>query len=259
MEVSNKSDGQETIQGSVFGLLLVEYLAEQSQPRSMTDITKALSLSRSRVHRHLQALVATGYLHQCPETDRYRIGSRSLSLGALLEHGDQLVEVSLPIMRDLRDSLGHTVILSALEPKGMRVVASIVGTSPFEIGVRRGTMLNQYATAQGRISLAFASPENQDLALATPFEPLTPETVVEPVELKKILDRIKKQGWSIAPNQSLLGLNALAAPIRDAHKQLVASIAIVDSIQRLQQKPEKEQVDAVIDAADSISRRLGIT
>ena len=53
------------------------------------------------------------------------------------------------------------------------------------------------------------------------------------------------------------GANALAAPVLDASGTLVATIAILNSVQFIEHKPADDQVRRVLGAAQRISRRLG--
>ena len=55
----------------------------------------------------------------------------------------------------------------------------------------------------------------------------------------------------------MLGLNAVAAPIFDAHDACIAALAIVGSIQFLPEKPRQSDVAQLIEAARQISRKLG--
>ena len=68
---------------------------------------------------------------------------------------------------------------------------------------------------------------------------------------------VRKRGWSTAPNQAVMGVNTLAAPVFDHRGVLVGSIAIVGSTQVIAPKPAPAQLGAVIEAARSVSRDLG--
>ena len=160
-------------------------------------------------------------------------------------------------MRELRDALGHSVVLSAATPRGALVLTTIAGTSPIEIGVRTGSELSLPASAQGRVILAHASPSVQEHVLAGPLQKHTVHTRIEPRQLKAKLGRILRQGYASAPGQLLLGINAIAAPVFDAGDACVACVTIVGSIQNLPSQPGARTIAALKAAAEQISRRLG--
>ena len=85
-------------------------------------------------------------------------------------------------------------------------------------------------------------------ALAKSLSRNTPYTLTDRTPLRAEVDQIRRQGWAIAPNQSIIGLNALAAPIFDALGTFVGAIAIVDSIQFIPEDPSAKQVRQTVEA-----------
>ena len=85
----------------------------------------------------------------------------------------------------------------------------------------------------------------------------TPATISDATALDKELRSITKQGWAVAPNEAVTGLNALATPIFDASGKLVASIAIVDSLQFIPEKPTDLQIATMTNAGKAISESIG--
>jgi IclR family transcriptional regulator, KDG regulon repressor len=118
-------------------------------------------------------------------------------------------------MRELRDALGHTVVLSAMTSRGALVMSTIASTSPIEIGVRPGSELSFHASAQGKVFPAFAPRPLQERVLARPLPTLTTKTIVDRDKIEEELSRIMKRGYAAAPEEALLGINAVAAPIFD--------------------------------------------
>ena len=160
-------------------------------------------------------------------------------------------------MRELRDALGHTVVLSEMTPRGALVIAKLSGTSPIEIGVRSGSELSFHASAQGKVMLAFSPRPFQSRVLARPLKPFTDKTVTSAARIETELLDIAKRGYASAPEEAMLGINAIAAPVFDSHDGCIAALAIVGSIQFLPGKPKSADIAALIDASQQISRRLG--
>jgi len=75
--------------------------------------------------------------------------------------------------------------------------------------------------------------------------------------LRAELEQVRRQGWATAPNQSIIGLNALAAPIFDALGTFVGAIAVVDSIQFIPEAPAAKQIRQVVEAGKRISATIG--
>ena len=235
---------------------VLEAVAFSPEEMGVTQIAERLSVTKGSVHRHLQTLVERGYLSQNAGTSRYAIGPKSRLLARIAPDPD-LVQLAEGPMRTLRDALGHTVVLSEMTPRGALVLAKLSGTSPIEIGVRSGSELPFHATAQGKVMLAYAPPPLQKRVLARPFERFTDKTVVVPRRIEQELAEVAKQGYASAPEQSMLGINAVAAPIFDAQDSCIAALAIVGSIQFLPRKTNPTDIMALTEATRQISRKLG--
>ena len=75
--------------------------------------------------------------------------------------------------------------------------------------------------------------------------------------LEQEIEKIRQRGWATAPNEILIGLNTLAAPVFGADGHLAAVIGIVDSIQYIDAMPSAEQIRRTLLAAQQISELLG--
>jgi IclR family transcriptional regulator, KDG regulon repressor len=247
----------EGVQAVVLVLKILELLSKERKAIGVTALAQAIGTTKSRVHRHLQTLLSQGYVVQAPETERYQAGPRLVTLGRGVSGNFNLVQAASPALLQLRDALGHFSVVSQLEPDGMRVLATVSGKSAIEIGVKQGSLMAFHTTAQGKVALAFGAPELLSRVTSGRLEMATPRTIVSADALRREINTVRKRGWAIAPNQSLLGLNALAAPIFDASGALIAAVAIVDSIQFIEDKPFDEQIRQTVAAGRRISEALG--
>lgn len=249
-----KTDG---VQSVMLTLKILEFLGAERKPVGVTTIASALGVNKSRIFRHLRTLVGEGYLTQSPDTERYEIGARLVRLGRAVADRLHVGEIAMPHLVALRDALGHFTVLSEVESGGVRILATVSGKSAIEIGVKQGSLLPFHASAQGKIALAFGESSLRDSAYNSRLELQTPKTISSAAALRRDVDRVRRQGWAVAPNESLIGLNALAAPVFDVDGKLIGSVAIVDSIQFIEAVPGAEQIKHVVATADRISRGLG--
>jgi IclR family transcriptional regulator, KDG regulon repressor len=251
--MSEDSAGVRSVQ---LAIDVLEAVAFSEEELGVTQIADRLNLTKGSVHRHLHTLVERGYLAQNPATSRYTIGPKSRLLSRLAPETD-LVKLAEGPIRELRDALGHTVVLSETTPRGALVVAKLSGTSPIEIGVRSGSELSFHASAQGKIMLAFSPRPFQTRVLARPLDVFTEKTITSAARIEKELLDISKRGYAAAPEEAMLGINAVAAPLFDSHDACIGALAIVGSIQFLPDEPKSADVAALVSAAKQISRKLG--
>jgi IclR family transcriptional regulator, KDG regulon repressor len=250
------SDRQAGVRSLQLALDVLETVAFSAEELGVTQIAERVRVAKGSVHRHLLTLVERGYVTQNPVTSRYGIGAKSRLLARLAPDAD-LVRIAEGPMRELRDTLGHSVVFSAMTPRGALVMSTIPGTSPIEIGVRPGSELSFHASAQGKVLIAFAPRPVQERMLAKPLPALTPRTVVDRVSIDDELSRITKVGYATAPEQALLGVNAIAVPIFDQSDACVAAVALVGSVQFLPESLDSETIAALKLCGEQISRKLG--
>jgi IclR family transcriptional regulator, KDG regulon repressor len=223
----------------------------------VTALSQALGTTKSRIHRHLQTLLHQGYIVQPKDSDRYASGPRLVALGRAVSDNLDLGHLAADPLLELRDALGHSAVVSQITPEGMRVVATVPGRSPIEIGVRVGSLLSFHASAQGKVTLAFASPEFRARILRAKLEIFTPYTIISPAILVTELEKIQAQGWATAPNQVGIGLNTLAAPIFDSSGAICGAVGIVDMVQFIPEIPTEDHLTRTIAAARRVSEALG--
>jgi IclR family transcriptional regulator, KDG regulon repressor len=247
----------EGVQSVVLALRTLEYLARARNFVGVTELAAALDTTKTRVHRHLGTLVQQGYVTHAPESGRYHVGTRLITLGRLVAESTDLSLAAQPHMRALRETLGQTCVLSQFEQDGARIVLAMSGRSPIEIGVKPGSLLPFHNSAQGKVMLAYATPEFRERILSEPMPATTPHTITAPEALEADLAAIRLRGWAVAPNQSALGLNALATPLFDESSAIVGALAIVDLEQFIPAQPRDDQLDALVKAAAGISGSLG--
>ena len=235
---------------------VLETVAFSEEELGVTQIGERLRLAKGSVHRHLQTLTERGYLSQNPATSRYAIGPKSRLLSRLAPEAD-LVRLAEGPMRELRDKVGHTVVLSERTPRGALVVSKLSGMSAIEIGVRSGSELPFHASAQGKVMLAFSPRPFQNRVLSKALQSYTHRTLTSTTALERQLALIAKEGYASAPEEAMLGINAVSAPVFDNRDECVAALAIVGSIQFLPERPKRTDLLALTAAADQVSQKLG--
>ena len=105
--------------------------------------------------------------------------------------------------------------------------------------------------------LAFAPRPVQQRALAGARPRLTPHTRTDIAAIEEDLARVVRRGYCSAPEEAMLGINAVAAPIFDDAGTCVASVALVGSIQFLPANPSTSLLKNLKTCAQDISRQLG--
>lgn len=259
-------DGQDTSEsgGAASGLLqsvvlttrILEVLADRGE-MGVSEIGRAFGMPRARIHRHLKTLTATGFVDQNPDTGRYRVGIKLWLTGQSVATQFDLLAAGRKVLRQLRDRIGHTVMVSSIDGDEILVLETVRGNTAVEIGTRPGTRFALNSSSQGKVALAFGPPALLERQLARPLEATTEMACADPEALQRQIADVRRQGWAVAPEETIIGINAIGAPVFDASGHLAGTLGAVDSIQFLPAVPSGEQIDAICEAARQASAELG--
>ena len=236
-------------------LRILQEVAFAERPQGVTQIAGKVGIAKGAVHKHLRTLIEHGMIVQDPVTSLYRLGPKIWLMGQKAPEGQALSEIAQPLMQAARDELGLAIVLSVPTPKSAFVLTTLRSNQPIDIGVRPGSELQLHSSAQGKVFLAFGPAELWE-QLETPLEAVTPKTTTNIDKLTKDIQRVRELGFSVAPEESLLGINALAAPIFSANGSLVGSIGLIGSIQHLSGEPTAHQLDVLMKLTGAISNRI---
>lgn len=245
------------VQSVHVALDILEMIAFSQEEIGVSQIATRLGIGKGAAFRHLKTLTERSYVSQNPATTRYRLGHQAYVVGRLAPARVDLAAVAEPHLRALRDELGQSVVLTAPTEQGALVLTTVLGTSPVEIGVRPGSQLSYHASAQGQVIAAFSRRPLRERVGSDPLDAFTDHTITSYDALSREIERVRQRGWASAPQQTMLGLNAVAAPIFEDGPDCVGSVAIVGSIQFVPAEPAAAQVEALLRTARDISRSLG--
>jgi DNA-binding IclR family transcriptional regulator len=116
-----------------------------------------------------------------------------------------------------------------------------------------GGRLPAHCTATGKVFLAFGVPDDLRTVCEAGLTRLTPRSIVMPGLLREELHRVIQQGYGINREEAEIGVSAVAAPVFDHTRRVIAAISITGWAQRLDLE---RLAPAVRTAALALSREL---
>ncbi|MBS0278914.1 MAG: IclR family transcriptional regulator [Proteobacteria bacterium] len=238
-------------------LRLMELLAQAPRPRRLTEIARELGISKARAHRHLRAMMKHGYVRQDVESERYEVAIKLMALGDAVRERFDVLAAMRPQMARLREVTSQTVTASSFIEGSVVILELLQGRTLIEFGVKPGASLDLHASAHGHLALAFGPPGLLEKVASGPLKAWTTATITRGRDLIAAVEQVRGQGWASAPDQVMLGVNALAAPVFDHRGDWRGSLALVGSTQFIPARPARKQIEEVLAAAAEASRDLG--
>jgi len=238
-------------------LKLIDTLSKNPRGMSLSQLSEVLDYPKSTVHHILSTLLPYAYISQDPETKKYSLGFKFLSIGKgildnidvrrtahryLLELHEQCKEaVHLAILRD-----GKVIYIDKIDTHGMVSLATYIGyrTDP-------------HAAAGGKVLLSELSrKEILDIYRENPLKTYGKNTITSLPRLFEELEKVKKQGYAIDDEEYYEGIRCVAAPVRAGWK-VVAAVSITGSIFTMtMERIRNEFKTMVMETTERISNEL---
>ena len=132
----------------------------------------------------------------------------------------------------------------------------MAGTSALQSYNWVGQRIPLHATSNGKVLLCELD-DGQARALVGTLVALTGATLTTWRALRRELDAVRRQGYAMAVDEYEEGLTALAAPVRNAHGEITASVSVSGPTFRLDEDGVNAVRAKLLPAAAEISARLG--
>ncbi|GMQ90031.1 MAG: IclR family transcriptional regulator [Gammaproteobacteria bacterium] len=238
------------------GLSLIEALAQNEAPFSVSGLSRACGLTKSNTHRLLQTLKLLGYVRQVNKGGDYELTLKLWELGTMVHSRIDLTEVASEHMRRLAEKTKETVHLSMLDDGHVVYVDKIDSPHPIRAYSRKGGQAPAYCVATGKVLLAYQPIEVQRRVCTNCFS-FTPTTVTELDELLLVFSKVRRNGYAFNFGEWREGVFGVAAPIRNSEGSVIAAVGITGPADRLPRARLKKLVPTVVASARAIAVELG--
>lgn len=207
-------------------LNILKLLSNADEDLTLASIAEELSLSSGTVYRIAKALLAEGLIAQNPWNDAFYLGSGAVLLGQAAQRSFG-IDKMIPFLERLNEMTEESVNLAIRDGGESVVMTRIQSTLPLRFVQRVGARFPLYATASGKVILAFSDHANDYLdALPDRLEPVTANTLSTREEARAAVRSTRETGFSIDDQENVDGVRCVGAPVLDAKGQAQAAIVV---------------------------------
>jgi DNA-binding IclR family transcriptional regulator len=236
-------------------LRILEILARSGES-GVTEIAGSLEVHKSTAFRLVATLEQHGLVEQVEGRGKYRLGVGLLRLAGATSARLDVVQEARPLCKQLAATTGETVNLATLSGHSALYLDQVAGPSALQPHNWVGQHIPLHATSNGKVLMAWLSDaELSDLLGRMPA--YTGQTITSKSKLRKELGSVRECGYAVAVDELEVGLTAIAAPVRNAHGDVICSMSLSGPTFRLSSERVDEVVPLLIEAADELSHRLG--
>lgn len=234
---------------------LIDCLGRAGEPVTLGHVRGALGMPKSSTHRLLSELAALGIVRRT-EDGRYSLGARLLYWGEAAADTFDMRAVAEQPMRRLRDRVGESVHLYVREHDTRICIAAVEGRHELRPFIQLGRPLPLRVGAAGKLLLAFADPDVQELEVGRALSDASSSTNAPGARLAEQLEQIRGNRWATSVGEREEGVSAAATAIVDSRDRVVAALSISAPTTRLGRDQFDEMRAPLEEGAAEISALL---
>ena len=239
---------------------LLELLSDSEEGLTLSELARALNVSKGSIHGLLKTLERSGVIEQEDE-HHFVLGPRIYLLAQAYIQRAGLLHSALPAMHRLAVNTGETICLGKVEQKGVRIIECLVDEekqAALHISARRGMRVPLFAAANASCLFASWSVEKREAFLRShPLPRFTEHSITEPEQFLARVEETARTGIGFDHEEYLDGVNAVAAPIYGFGGTLVALLWVVGFASRWSGEALEQAAQHLHTEATAISSALG--
>ena len=233
--------------------------ANREKALGVSDISRAVGITKSRVFRILKTLELRDYVALDLSTQSYRLGLRLLELGIGVRQQFSLSQMAAPRLQELAQNTGEAVHLLVLLGHFAVCMDRYQGAHMLQGATPIGAHIPLHVGASPKLLLAFLPDhEREHLLREIDLPQFTPNTIMSRDVLRQRLEQISERGYSIDLEEYEVGVNAIGAPIRDHSGAVIAGVGLTCPTVRWSDSRKEDLVKQVVATAGRISRSPGV-
>lgn len=225
---------------------------------SLSEIAAKTELSPSTVLRLLTILMQHGYIERSRETDRFRIGVGMFERGSIYIQSTSLERESREALETLARESNQTASLAVVDRSEIVHIAVYQAERAIRYYAPVGQRESAHSTGLGKVLLAGMSDDEVDTIVTQRGLPgRTDRTITTITTLRSHLEDIRRGGYAMDNEESMIGLRCVAAPVYDDRHNVVAAVSASGPSAEFDEDRLPELIKSVKRAGMTVSHRIG--
>ena len=225
---------------------------------SVSDISKMVDMSPSKISRMLATLEGEGFFEKNIQNGKYGLGIAFFELGMVYASHFPLSKIIRPHIEEMAKQLKLTASWGILKHDKVFVVDRIQNLHIDLLSHRIGLNLPIHSTSIGKILLAYLDNGDQDRILRSgKLTKFTEKTIIDPEMIKEKLKVYHDRGYSTDEGETHKDICCMAAPLMDRSGTVIAAINLMAEKSQISAEKLFQLADYLKEKALFISRQLG--
>jgi IclR family transcriptional regulator, pca regulon regulatory protein len=219
------ASGPDFLEALARGLRVLEAFNHERKQLTLSDIARLVELPRASVRRTLHTLVQLGYAET---SDRlFRLTPRVLNLARSYLLSNAVTDIVQPALERLSEQVSESCSAAVLDCEDVMMIAHASPKRIIPVSAQIGYRLPAISTSLGRVLLAALDDRALEEFLSrSHLKRMTRATIMDRSELRKLVLRVRKDGYALADQEVEVGFRSIAVPLRKLDGRTIAALNI---------------------------------
>jgi IclR family pca regulon transcriptional regulator len=218
-------DRRDWIAGLEHGLSVLDCFDEAHSRMTAAQVGERCGMTRTAARRYLLTLQYLGYV--ATDGKLYWLTPRVLRLAQRYLESSRLARIAQPYLQRVTQGTQEISYIAVMDGDDVVVIARNGPNRVMNTGFVLGARVPAQVTAVGLVLLAERSKEEIDAWLdKEPLRAYTMHSIVEPGEMRHVLQLIRKHGYAVSEQQLELNYRGIAVPVRDRKGTALAALSV---------------------------------
>jgi len=237
-------------------LEIVKLIVREKKPLGVTEISRALAISKSTTFGILKSLEEEGFVLKIDSTKKYMTGKELFELSKSVLRATDLTSIARPFLEKLVELVDETVFLGTREDDVVKVLDVVTPEKELKISSPAGA---RFAITAGVIGKIFLSPleneEIRDFLAERELPRYTENSITDTAQFLEEVEKTRVRGYAVDFEEYLKGMRAVATLIYSGHFP-VGAIWVVGFTSSLNDEKLPHVITHLKHSAEEISSRL---
>ena len=220
-----KSEGRAYVTALARGLSVMKAFDDQHAQLTLSDVARIVGLPRASARRALLTLQSLGYVDG--NGRMFSLSPQVLTLARAYLASSPVPRVAQGFLEHVSESLGESCSLSILHGDEVIYIARSTRKRIGSLHRDVGAHLPAHCTSMGRVLLAALPDTDLNASIAaTKLQSFTPFTTIDTDELRDIIQKVHRNGYSLVDQELEIELRSIAVPVYNAGGRVIAAMNV---------------------------------
>jgi IclR family pca regulon transcriptional regulator len=247
-----ESEGRSYVTALARGLSVMKAFDDQHARLTLSDVARIVGLPRASARRALLTLQSLGYVDS--NGRMFSLSPQVLTLARAYLASSPVPRVAQGFLENVSEGLGESCSLSILHGEEVIYIARSTRKRIGSLHRDVGAHLPAHCTSMGRVLLAALSDTDLDAFIAAAkLQSFTPYTVMDKSELRALIQKVRRNGYSLVDQELEIELRSIAVPIHNAGGRVIAAMNVSAQASRT---TKKQMVDRFLPALRDAAMKM---